>query len=131
MIRLLATLAARFSSRQPISGQEWLHPKPVPDPVFAPTISVRSVLEREAAPPSPYFRGSSKPYTRWWWLAGRFRREDVRSQLEWLHANGFGGVELAWLWPTWMDRAEPGIPWLGPEWADLVTYTKQEADRLG
>jgi hypothetical protein len=89
------------------------------------------VLKRETPAPSPYFRGSSRPYTRWWWLAGPFRREDICSQLAWLRANGFGGVELAWLWPVWMDDAAPGIDWRGAEWADLVAFTKEEADRLG
>jgi hypothetical protein len=88
-------------------------------------------LDREAASPSPYFRGGSKPYVRWWWLAGPFRREDIRDQLTWLRSNGFGGVELAWLWPSWMEGAEPGVEWLGREWSDLVAFTKQEADRLG
>jgi hypothetical protein len=96
-----------------------------------PAISARAVLDREASAPSPYFRGGSRPYTRWWWLAGPFRREDIRHQLAWLQAQGFGGVELAWLWPSWMERAEPGIAWLGPEWSDLVAFTKEEADRLG
>src|SRR4029077_11817122 len=96
-----------------------------------PRVDARAVLDREAPSPSPYFRGGSKPYTRWWWLAGPFRREDIRDQLAWIHANGFGGVELAWLWPSRMDGAEPGIAWLGPEWSDLVAFTKEEADRLG
>jgi hypothetical protein len=94
------------------------------------TIDAQTVLDQEASPRSPYFRGGSKPYTRWWWLAGPFLREDIRFQLEWLRSNGFGGVELAWLWPSWMSGAEPGIAWLGPEWTDLVAYTKQECDRL-
>ena len=94
-------------------------------------IDARAVLEREASPPVPNVRGGSKPYTRWWWLAGPFRREDIRDQLLWLRSNGFGGVELAWLWPSWMVDAKPGISWLGPEWTDLVAFTKQEADRLG
>ena len=58
-------------------------------------VDARTLLESEARTSVPYFRGGSKPYTRWWWLAGRFRHEDIRSQLAWLHANGFGGVELA------------------------------------
>jgi len=95
------------------------------------TIDAQTVLDREAPAPLPYFRGGSKPYTRWWWLAGPFAREDIRDQLAWLRSNGFGGVELAWLWPSWMEDAEPGIEWLGPEWSDLVAFTKQEADRLG
>jgi hypothetical protein len=89
------------------------------------------VLDREAPEPTPYFRGGSKPYTRWWWLAGPFRREDIRFQLEWLRSEGFGGVELAWLRPSWMGDADPEIEWLGPEWSDLVALTKQEAERLG
>jgi hypothetical protein len=89
------------------------------------------VLDQEAGSPSPYFRGCSKPYTRWWWLAGPFRRDDIHNQLAWLRSKGFGGVELAWLWPSWIEGAEPGIAWLGTEWFDLVAFTKQEADRLG
>jgi hypothetical protein len=117
MIRGLARLVARLRTR--------------PTRRASPAVDARTVLEREAPAPCPYFGGSSRPYTRWWWLAGPFRREDIRRQLAWLRANGFGGVELAWLWPTWMGGASPGIAWLGSEWADLVGFTKQEADRLG
>src|SRR5829696_6093164 len=88
MIRLLGRLTARLRRRSPRRTR--------------PALDAREVLDREAAPPSPESRGGSKPYTRWWWLAGPFRREDIRGQLEWLRANGFGGVELAWLWPTWL-----------------------------
>jgi len=116
-MRLLAHFAAWLRHRS--SRQAW------------PTIDARAVLDREAPAPLPYFRGGSKPYTRWWWLAGPFRREDIRHQLAWLRSNGFGGVELAWLWPSWLEDAEPGIEWLGSEWSDLVSFTKQEADRVG
>jgi hypothetical protein len=95
------------------------------------TIDARSLLETEGQAPSPYFRGGSKPFTRWWWLAGPFRREDIREQLQWINSSGFGGVELAWLWPYWIHDAEPGIAWLSAEWSELVAFTKQECDRLG
>jgi hypothetical protein len=94
-------------------------------------VDVQAVLDAEPPCTSPYFGCRSKPYTRWWWLEGPFRKEDVHYQLEWLRSNGFGGVELAWLWPSWMGDAEPGIEWLGPQWRDLVAFTKEEADRLG
>jgi hypothetical protein len=115
MVRLLADLASWLRHRSTQRG--------------GPTIDAQAVLEREAQAPVPYFRGSSKPYTRWWWLAGPFRREDIRDQLAWLKNNGFGGVELAWLWPTWLGKAEPGVEWLSLEWSELVAFTKEEADR--
>src|SRR3954454_20717867 len=117
MLRFLRDLAAWARHRSP-----WRTSR---------MVDARAALDREAQPPVPFFRGGSKPYTRWWWLAGPFRREDIQYQLSWLKSNGFGGVELAWLWPTWMGNAEPGIEWLGPEWSELVAFTKQEADRLG
>ena len=83
MIRHLSDLAAWLRHRSPRRAR-------LP-------VDARAVLDREAPPPSPYFRGGSKPYARWWWLAGPFRREDIRGQLAWLRSNGFGGVELAWL----------------------------------
>jgi hypothetical protein len=76
---------------------------------------------------------SSRPYTRWWWLSGPFRPDEIIYQLDWLSDNGFGGVEIAWLDPVWYghepDASRPA--WLGSEWASLVAFTKQYADRLG
>jgi hypothetical protein len=95
------------------------------------TLDAEAVLDAEAQPPLAYFHGTSKPYTRWWWLAGPFEREDISCQLAWIRSNGFGGVELAWIWPSWLHDAAPGITWLSAEWSDLVAFTKQEADRLG
>ena len=75
-------------------------------------------------------RCDGSPYVRWWWLAGPFRFEDIEYQLEWVKTNGFGGVEIAWLWPRWLNKA-PGVEWLSDEWSDLVTFTKDTADWLG
>lgn len=76
---------------------------------------------------------SSRPYTRWWWLHGPFREQDIADQLDWLDANGFGGVELAWLDPTWQARPEapPRPEWLGEEWSALVAFAKRYADGIG
>ncbi len=45
---------------------------------------------------------------------------------------GFGGVELAWLYPSWREEGDDDSrpPWLGQEWRDLVSFTKTEADAL-
>jgi hypothetical protein len=118
MIRPLAAIGA------------WLRNRP--SRLSRAVVDARAMLEKEDLPASPFFRGGSKPYARWWWLAGPFRHEDIRFQLAWLESNGFGGVELAWLWPSWLGGdAEPGVEWLSPEWSSLVAFTKQEADRLG
>lgn len=79
-------------------------------------------------------RPSSKPLVRWWWLAGPFEEHDIDRQLEWVKANGFGGVELAWLDPNWLPEplrknSRPG--WLDARWTALVTHAKRTADRLG
>ncbi len=91
-------------------------------------------MRSEASRPieSPFFRGGSKPYVRWWWLAGPFRERDIERQLDWVKGKGFGGVELAWLWPSWLHFDKDSIPaWLGPEWSALVAHAKRHADRIG
>jgi len=76
--------------------------------------------------------GSARPYTRWWWLNGPFREEDIAPQLRWLSEHGFGGVEIAWLSPLWRGECVSDRPeWLGPEWSRLITRAKREADALG
>jgi hypothetical protein len=62
-----------------------------------------------------------KPYTRWWWFADAITCEDIRFQLEWLAENGFGGVEIAWVYPSKPD-SKP-VKFLSPNWIDLVKYT--------
>ena len=93
-----------------------------------------TILEQEPTSHQPFFANTSKPFTRWWWLRGPFRREDIRYQLHWLRSNGFGGVEIAWLWPAWLgpsgeSRSTP--TWLSREWSDLMAFSKQYADQIG
>lgn len=75
-----------------------------------------------------------KPYTRWWWLVGPFSDGAIIYQLDWLKEKGFGGVEIAWLWPTWLSTEQeqaPGIAWLSKEWTERMQFTKEHADHLG
>ncbi len=79
----------------------------------------------------------SKPYARYWWFASEIKKEDIRFNLDWLKQNGFGGVELAWVYPlnsryknldtTYTPRQE----WLSPEWQDIVNYAILYADSIG
>ena len=72
---------------------------------------------------------SCKPFTRWWWFSGPIERNDVTFQLEWLKQSGFGGVEIAWVYPQPGSAAGP--KWLSSEWSEIVAFAKREADRLG
>ena len=72
---------------------------------------------------------SARPYTRWWWFSGPIDEAVIRDQLEWVAANGFGGVEIAWMYPQ--DNAALGAPWLSQEWARPVRFAAAYAASLG
>ena len=60
----------------------------------------------------------SRPYTRWWWFYDDIKVEDVRIQLKWVRDQGFGGVEIAFMYPQ--PGAAEGPRWLSEAWTDLV-----------
>lgn len=79
---------------------------------------------------------SPKPYARYWWFASTIMENDIRFNLNWLKANGFGGVEVAWVYPlnrfnpddtTYTPRQE----WLSKEWTEIVDFTIRYANSLG
>ncbi|MBQ4508751.1 MAG: hypothetical protein II970_07635 [Paludibacteraceae bacterium] len=72
-----------------------------------------------------------KPYTRWWWHSAVINPDDVRDQLVWMHEHGFGGVEIAWIYPMFCDSTTPHPAFLSEEWAHPVEVAKQVADSLG
>ena len=85
--------------------------------------------DRSASPEPASDQLKAAPYARYWWFASEIKREDVRYNLNWLKDHGFGGVELAWVYPL-NSRYEhldssytPRQEWLGPQWQDIVEYT--------
>ncbi|MFW5705693.1 MAG: glycosyl hydrolase, partial [Bacteroidota bacterium] len=73
----------------------------------------------------------SKPLTRWWWFASEIQKEDVRHQLEWLKENEFGGVEIAFVYPQGGDTSAPRYRFLGEEFREITSFTKNLCDSLG
>jgi hypothetical protein len=71
----------------------------------------------------------SRPWTRWWWFNVELREEDIRRQLDWVKANGFGGVELAFIYP--LPGQKRGPDFLSPEWSQKVAFAKRYCDTLG
>ncbi len=77
----------------------------------------------------------SRPWTRWWWFASMIKEADIRENLVWLKANGFGGVEIAWVYPLNRMKKDtlhytPRQSWLSSEWTGMVAYAKHCADSL-
>ena len=71
----------------------------------------------------------SRPWTRWWWFNVELRDEDMKSQLEWVKANGFGGVEVAFIYPLPGQKRGPNF--LSPGWSQKVAYAKRWCESLG
>lgn len=72
---------------------------------------------------------SARPYTRWWWFSGPIDPAVIRHQLDWAAANGFGGVEIAWMYPP--EEGVLGAPWLSAAWAAPARFAAEYAARLG
>jgi len=75
------------------------------------------------------FYKTNKPLTRWWWFSGQIDEAVIRHQLDWVKSTGFGGVEIAWVYP--LPGQKPGPRFLDDDWADRVACTKRYADELG
>jgi hypothetical protein len=76
-----------------------------------------------------------EPWTRWWWFASEIDSASVFDNLKWLKDNGFGGVEIAWVYP--LNRMigdtvnyTPRQEWLSDEWTSVVDWAKHCADSL-
>jgi len=71
----------------------------------------------------------ARPYVRWWWFSGAVTEDGIRHQLTWLQKNGFGGVEIAFVYP--LGDTSAGPKWLSPEWSRLTAVARRTADELG
>jgi hypothetical protein len=87
--------------------------------------------EPTGLPVNPDSGSEARPYTRWWWFASVIHKKDITHQLNWLKKNGFGGVEIAFIYPVNRDPNAARTGWLSPEWTEKVSFTKRYADKLG
>jgi len=74
---------------------------------------------------------TSKPYTRWWWNARKLDSLDIKDQLDWLKSEGFGGVEIAFIYPVNRDPSTKRTPWLSKEMNGYLRFSKEYADEIG
>ena len=78
----------------------------------------------------------SRPWTRWWWFASEIEKPAIIDNLKWLKENGFGGVEIAWVYPLNRMKKDtlhytPRQQWLSQDWTDIVAFAKLSADSMG
>lgn len=74
---------------------------------------------------------NTKPYTRWWWFSGPIERESIDVQLDWTASQGFGGVEIAWVYPQHGSAPEEGPQFLDAEFIASVRYAEEACRKRG
>jgi len=87
--------------------------------------SPSAIEQEEIIHPGP------EPYTRWWWFASDFSKKDIKYQLDWIKKQGFGGVEVAFIYPVNRNPDAKRIEWLGEKWQDRVVFTKNYCNKIG
>lgn len=64
----------------------------------------------------------ARPYVRWWWFSGPLDNQAIDEQLDWLACHGFGGVEIAWVYPTKGAKPEDGPYFLDEQFQYYVKH---------
>lgn len=69
-----------------------------------------------------------RPWVRWWWFNTKIEESTIAEQLTWFEANGFGGVEIAWVYPI---GDEAGPRYLDEEFQELLSFSITTCKNLG
>lgn len=67
-----------------------------------------------------------RPHTRWWWPGNAVTKDGIRWELDQMHQQGLGGVELM---TPWRMYADGNIEYLSKEHLDLIAFTIREAGK--
>ena len=78
----------------------------------------------------PAITSQTRPWTRWWWMGSAVDREDLTANLEKYRAAGLGGMELTPIYGV-KGFEDKFIDYLSSRWVDMLSFTLQEARRLG
>ncbi|MCD8309620.1 MAG: glycosyl hydrolase family 2, partial [Prevotellaceae bacterium] len=72
----------------------------------------------------------ARPATRWWWLGSAVDKENLTYNMEAYARAGMGGVEITPIYGV-QGNDSANIPFLSPQWMDILQYTEAEGTRLG
>jgi len=72
----------------------------------------------------------AKPHAYWWWMGSAVDTNNITKELTRYHDAGMGGVHIIPIYGAkgWESKY---IPYLSPEWMEMLDYTVTEARRLG
>ncbi|GAA3750333.1 glycosyl hydrolase [Terriglobus aquaticus] len=76
----------------------------------------------------------AKPMVRWWWFGPAVTADEIRKEIDQMHAGGFGGFELASVYPLAVDDPAKGIKnlrYTSPEMVNMLQVAQQHGRELG
>ncbi|RZU40055.1 glycosyl hydrolase [Edaphobacter modestus] len=87
-------------------------------------------LRREFANPP----NDARPMVRWWWFGPAVSKEEISREIHQMHEGGFGGFELASVYPLALDDPQKGIRnlrYASPEMVDMLRFAREQGSALG
>lgn len=79
----------------------------------------------------PEITSQNRPWTWWWWHGSAVDKTNLTHELQRFRDAGLGGVQFTTIFGLKNPTAHPDITYLSPEWLDMMSYTVDEAHRLG
>ena len=76
----------------------------------------------------------SRIMMRWWWFGPAVTKTEIAREIRTMKAGGIGGFEVQPVYPLALDGQIPGlknVPFLSPEFFDLLKFTAEEAKAQG
>jgi len=77
----------------------------------------------------PRITGTTKPWTRWWWMGSSVDSSDMKAAMEAYSRAGLGGLEVTAIYGV-HGYENRFIKFLSPEWMKNFDYTLEEGKRL-
>jgi hypothetical protein len=77
----------------------------------------------------PAITQTTKPWTRWWWQGSAVNKTDLTYNMQLYQQAGLGGMEITPIYGV-KGAEQQFIPFLSPQWVNMLEYTLQEAKRL-
>jgi hypothetical protein len=77
----------------------------------------------------PVITKQTKPWSRWWWEGSAVDKKNLTWNMESYHAAGLGGLEITPIYGV-KGQESKFIPYLSPQWVDMLQYTLGEGKRL-